>query len=70
MLKPKYQEDLQPCDATFHARDEDRTAHDGLVGKNSTTQDRIALLRTICDICHKKDSGSDPTTILDLVQMD
>ncbi len=28
------------------------------------------LLKTIRDICHKKDGGTDATTILDLVQMD
>jgi hypothetical protein len=38
--------------------------------KMSSTQDRIALLKTICDICHKKDSSTDVTTILDLVRMD
>ncbi len=36
----------------------------------STTQDSIAFLKTIHDICHKKDRGTDSTTILDLVQMD
>ncbi len=36
----------------------------------STSQDGIALLKTICDICHKKDGGTDATTILDLVKMD
>ncbi len=38
--------------------------------KTSATEDQIALLKTIHDICHKKDSGTDATTILDLVQMD
>jgi hypothetical protein len=33
----------------------------------STTQDSIALLKTTCDICHKKEGGTDATTILDLV---
>ena len=36
----------------------------------STTQDGIALLRTIRDISHTKDGGADATTILDLVCMD
>ncbi len=36
----------------------------------STTQDGIALLKTICHICHKKDGGTDANTILDLVRMD
>jgi hypothetical protein len=36
----------------------------------STTQDGIALLKTICIICHKKDGGTDATTIFDLVHMD
>ncbi len=36
----------------------------------STSQDGIALLKTIRDICHKKDWGTDATTILDLVRMD
>jgi hypothetical protein len=36
----------------------------------STSQDGITLLNTICDICHKKDSGMDATNILDLVRMD
>jgi hypothetical protein len=36
----------------------------------STTQDSIILLKTIRGICHKKDRGTDATTILDLVRMD
>jgi hypothetical protein len=36
----------------------------------STSQDGIAHLKTIRDICHKKDSGADAATILDLVRMD
>ncbi len=36
----------------------------------SATQDGIALLKTIRDISHKKDGGTDATTILDLVRMD
>ena len=36
----------------------------------SNAQDGIALLQMIRDICHKKDSGSDVITILDLVKMD
>ncbi len=36
----------------------------------STSQDGIFLLKTICDICHKKDSSTDATTILNLVRMD
>jgi hypothetical protein len=36
----------------------------------SATQDGITLLKTIRDIYHKKDSGTDATTILNLVQMD
>ncbi len=35
--------------------------------KMSTTQDGIMLLKTICDICHKKDSGTDAMAILNLV---
>jgi hypothetical protein len=38
--------------------------------KTSYTQDGIALLKTICDICHKKEGSTDATTILDLVQID
>jgi hypothetical protein len=38
--------------------------------KTSTTQDRIVLLKTIRDICHKEDGGTDATAILDLVQID
>ncbi len=36
----------------------------------SATQDRIALLKTIRDISHKKDDGANTMTILDLVRMD
>jgi hypothetical protein len=36
----------------------------------STSEDGIALLKTIQDICHKKDGGNNATTILDLVRMD
>ncbi len=36
----------------------------------STSQDGIALLKTIRDICHKKDGGTDTTTILNLVRID
>jgi hypothetical protein len=35
--------------------------------KTSATQNGIALLKTIRDICHKKDGGADATTILDFV---
>jgi hypothetical protein len=35
----------------------------------STSQDSITLLKTIRDICHKKDDGKDATTILDLIRM-
>jgi hypothetical protein len=35
-----------------------------------TSQDGITLLKTIRDICHKKDSSTDATTILNLVRMD
>ncbi len=38
--------------------------------KTSAAQDEIALLKTIRDICHKKDGGANATTILDLVRMD
>jgi hypothetical protein len=38
--------------------------------KISAPQDGIVLLKTIRDICHKKDGGANATTILDLVQMD
>jgi hypothetical protein len=38
--------------------------------KTSAAQDGIALLKTIRDICHKKDGGANATTILDLVRMD
>ena len=38
--------------------------------RTSAAQDGIALLKTIRNICHKKDGGSDATTILDLIQMD
>jgi hypothetical protein len=36
----------------------------------SATQDGIALLKTICDICHKKDGSTNATTILNLLPMD
>ncbi len=36
----------------------------------SAAQDGIVLLKTIHDICHKKDGGTNVTTILDLVRMD
>ncbi len=36
----------------------------------SAAQDGIRLLKIIRDICHKKDSGTNATTILDLVCMD
>jgi hypothetical protein len=36
----------------------------------STSQDGIALLKRIRDICHKKDGSTDAITILDLVKMD
>ncbi len=35
--------------------------------KTSATQDGITLLKTICEICHKKDSNTDAMTILNLV---
>ncbi len=35
--------------------------------KTSAAQDGIALLKTICDICRKKDGGANAMTILDLV---
>jgi hypothetical protein len=38
--------------------------------KTSAAQDGIALLKTIRNICHKKDSGTNATTILDLIRMD
>ncbi len=41
-----------------------------LWAKTSTAQDGIALLKTIRDICHKKDGGANATTIFDLVRMD
>ena len=41
-----------------------------LWAKTSATQDGTALLKTIHDICHKKDGGTDAPTILDLVQID
>ncbi len=34
VVEQKHPEDVQPCDATFHAQDEDQTSHNGLVGKN------------------------------------
>jgi hypothetical protein len=36
----------------------------------STSQVGIPLLKTIFDICHEKDGGTDATTILNLVRMD
>jgi hypothetical protein len=36
----------------------------------SATQDGITFLKTICNICHKKDGGTNATTILDLIRMD
>jgi hypothetical protein len=36
----------------------------------SAAQDGIGLLKVIRDICHKKDGGTNATTILDLVHMD
>jgi hypothetical protein len=41
-----------------------------LWAKTSAAQDGMALLKTIRNICHKKDSGANATTIFDLVQMD
>jgi hypothetical protein len=41
-----------------------------LCAKTSATHDEIALLKTIRDICHKRDDGTDATTILDFVRMD
>jgi hypothetical protein len=41
-----------------------------LWAKTSAAQDGIALLKTIRNICHKKDGGANATTILDLVRMD
>ncbi len=38
--------------------------------KTSAAQDGIALMKTIRDICHKKDGGANVMTILNLVQMD
>jgi hypothetical protein len=38
--------------------------------KTSAAQDGIALLKTIYDICHKKDGSVNATTIHDLVRMD
>jgi hypothetical protein len=38
--------------------------------KTSATQDEIVLLKTIQDISHKKDSGANATTILDLICID
>jgi hypothetical protein len=38
--------------------------------KTSATQDGIALLKTIRNICHKKDGSADATIILDLIRMD
>jgi hypothetical protein len=38
--------------------------------KTGAAQGRIGLLKTIRAICHKKDSGANATTILDLVRMD
>jgi hypothetical protein len=38
--------------------------------KTSAAQDGIVLLKTIRNICHKKDGSADTTIILDLVQMD
>jgi hypothetical protein len=36
----------------------------------STTQEGIAQIKTIHDICHKKDGGTNVTTILDIVRKD
>ncbi len=36
----------------------------------SAAKDGIGLLKIICDICHKKDSGANARAILDLVHMD
>jgi hypothetical protein len=41
-----------------------------LWAKTSTVQDGIALLKTIHNICHKKDGSANARTILDLVRMD
>jgi hypothetical protein len=38
--------------------------------KTCAAQDGIVLLKTICDICHKKEGGVNATIILDLVQTD
>jgi hypothetical protein len=40
-----------------------------LWASTSTTQVGIALLTTICNICHKKDGGTNATTILNLVRV-
>ena len=67
----KISKNLQPHDATLHTRDENKAAHNmDSWATASTTQDKIALLKTIRDINHKKDGGADTTTILDLVRMD
>jgi hypothetical protein len=36
----------------------------------SGAQDKIVLLKLIRDICHKREGGTNATTILDLVHMD
>ncbi len=41
-----------------------------LWAKTSAAQDGIVLLKMIRDICHKKDGGTNATTILDHVRMD
>jgi hypothetical protein len=38
--------------------------------KTSAAQNGIVLLKTIHNICHKKNGGANATTILDLVRMD
>jgi hypothetical protein len=70
MVGQEHPKDLQPGDATHHAGDEDKAAHDGLVDQHKHHPRRIALLKTIFNICHKKDGGINATTILDLVRMD
>jgi hypothetical protein len=70
MAGQKYPENLQSGDAALHAGDEYQAHHKGSWTNTSTTQDGIALLKMICNICHKKDGGTDATTILDLVRMD
>jgi hypothetical protein len=67
MVGRKHPKNLQSGDAALHTGDENQAPHNGLLDIH---QHLTTLLKTIRDICHKKYSGTDATTILNLVRMD